>query len=167
MPSTKPRIWSYIDPLNHARLQALAKRPGSNESQVVNNALSAFFAQEHEVKRDAALIRRLDRMTRQSEVLKRNQIIAAEAFALFMRYFLTVIPPVPDKDKAAAQAQGSARFERYIQSLQTVLADGETVLFAALEDIMVDETAFFTKDELMRLNETVPENRPERERSDA
>jgi hypothetical protein len=160
MPSTKPRIWAYVDPLNHARLKALAARPGSNGSDVINNALSAFFAQEHEVKRDAALIRRLDRMTRQAEGLKRNQIIAAEAFALFMRYFLTVIPPVPDKDKAAAQAQGAARFERYIESLQSVLADGETVLFAALEDVMLDETAFFTKDELMRLHEPAPARDP-------
>ena len=128
MPSTKPRIWSYIDPINHARLKALAKRPGSNESQIVNDALTAFFMGEHEVKRDAALIRRLDRMTRQ-----------------------------------AAQAQGAARFERFIESLQTVLADGETVIFAALQDVMSDKSAFFTKDELMRLHDPAPE----REHADA
>ncbi|MEL7546105.1 MAG: CopG family transcriptional regulator [Pseudomonadota bacterium] len=157
MPSTKPRIWTYIDPLNHARLVALAQRPGSNVSSVVNDALSAFFAQEHEVKRDAALIRRLDRMTRQMEVLKRNQIISAEAFALFMRYFLTVIPPVPEQEKPAAQAQGAARFEKYLTSLRAVLEDGETVLFAALEDVLADETAFFTKEELARLHEPAPE----------
>ena len=167
MPSTKPRIWSYIDPINHARLKALAKRPGSNESQIVNDALTAFFMGEHEVKRDAALIRRLDRMTRQAESLNRSQVITAEAFALFVRYFLTVIPPVPDADKRAAQAQGAARFERFIESLQTVLADGETVIFAALQDVMSDESAFFTKDELMRLHETPPAPDSEREHADA
>ncbi|MEM7569761.1 MAG: CopG family transcriptional regulator [Pseudomonadota bacterium] len=157
MPSTKPRIWSYIDVDNHVRLTALARRPGNTASQVVNHALSAFFANEHEVRRDAALIRRLDRMTRQSEVLKRNQIISAEAFALFMRYFLTVIPPVPETDKAAAQAQGAGRFEKYLESLQAVLADGESVLFNALEDVMVDDSAFFTKEELMRLHQPAPD----------
>ncbi|MEM7569752.1 MAG: CopG family transcriptional regulator [Pseudomonadota bacterium] len=157
MPSTKPRIWSYIDVDNHVRLIALARRPGTNASQVVNNALSAFFAGEHEVKRDAALIRRLDRMTRQAEVLKRNQTIAAEAFALFMRYFLTVIPPVPDADKAAAQAQGAGRFEKYLESLQTILAETDAGLFATLEDRMVDDSAFFTKEELMRLHEPLPD----------
>ncbi len=157
MPSTKPKIWIYIDTDNHDRLRVQSKKPGKNVSAVVNDALSAFFAGEHEVKRDAALIRRLDRMTRQTETLKRNQIISAEAFALFVRYFLTVIPPVPDKDKAAASAQGSVRFERFIESLQTVLADGDKVLFSAMEDIMTDETAFFTKDELMKLHEPAPE----------
>lgn len=157
MPSTKPRIWIYIDPDNHSRLVVEAKKPGRNTSEIVDTALKAYFAGEHEVKRDAALIRRLDRMTRQSETLKRNQIISAEAFALFVRYFLTVIPPVPDKDKAAASAQGSVRFERFIESLQTVLADGDKVLFSAMEDIMTDETAYFTKDELMKLHEPAPE----------
>lgn len=157
MPSKKPRIGSYIDTDNYVRLKALAARPGNTESDVVNKALAAFFAGEHEVKRDGAIIRRLDRMTRQTEVLKRNQIISAEAFALFVRYFLTVIPPVPDADKKAAQAQGAARFERFLTSLQTVLADGESVLFTALEDIMTDESAFFTKEELLRLHEPRPE----------
>lgn len=156
MPSTKPRIRAYISVDNHTKLQIFAKKPGSCESKIVDDALAAFFAGEHEVKRDAALIRRLDRMTRQTEVLKRNQIIASEAFALFVRYFLTVIPPVPEADKPAASAQGMARFERYIQSLQTVLADGETILFAALEDVMADDTAFFTKEELMQLHRPKP-----------
>ncbi|MEL6362463.1 MAG: CopG family transcriptional regulator [Pseudomonadota bacterium] len=157
MPSTKPRIWTYIDDENHVRLIAMAKKPGRNTSSVVNDALTAYFAGEHEVKRDAALIRRLDRMTRASEILKRNQIIAAEAFALFVRYFLTVIPPVPDADKKAAGAQGAARFERFIESLQTILADGDRVLFTALEDVMTDDSAYFTKDELMRLHEAAPD----------
>lgn len=157
MPSSKPRITIYIDTDNHDRLTVLAKKPGFNSSVIVNNALAAFFAGEHEVKRDAALIRRLDRMTRASEVLKRNQILSSEAFALFVRYFLTVIPPVPEKDKKAASAQGAVRFERFIESLQTVLADGDRTLFRALEDIMSDESAYFTKEELMKLHEPAPQ----------
>lgn len=160
MPSRKPRIWSYIDNDNYVRLKALAARPNETESGVVNKALGAFFAGEHEVRRDAAIIRRLDRMTRQMEVLKKNQIIAAEAFALFVRYFLTVIPPVPDADKEAAQAQGAARFEKYLTSLQTILADGESVLFTAMDDVMADESAFFTEEELRRLHEPRPEKEP-------
>ena len=160
MPSTKPRLYFYADTDNHVRLTALSKKPGLSNSSIINDALAAFFAGEHEVKRDAALIRRLDRMTRQSEVLQRNQIISAEAFALFVRYFLTVIPPVPEADKASASAQGASRFERFIESLQTVLADGDPVLFNALDDIMTDESAFFTKDELMRLHEAAPDREP-------
>lgn len=157
MPSKNPRIHPYVCEENYVRLRAMAALPGRNESEVVDCALAAFFSHEIDDRRDAALIRRLDRMTRQSEVLKRNQIVSAEAFALFMRYFLTVIPPVPDADKAAAQAQGAGRFEKYLESLQAVLANGESVLFNALDDIRVDESAFFTKEELMRLHQPAPE----------
>jgi len=165
MPSSKPRLAIYFDEDNFVRLKVMSERPGEDYSGVVNKALAAFFMNEHEVKRDAALIRRLDRMTRQSETLKRNQIISAEAFALFVRYFLTVIPPVPDSDKKSAQAQGAARFERYLHSLQTVLSDGERVLFTALEDVMVDESAYFTEEELKRLHNPAPA--PSRETADA
>lgn len=157
MPSKNPRIHPYICEDNYVRLRALAARPGHNESELVDRALAAFFSHEMDDRRDAAIIRRLDRMTRQTEVLKRNQIVSAEAFALFMRYFLTVIPPVPEADKSAAQAQGAGRFEKYLESLQAVLADGESVLFSALDDIMADESAFFTKDELMQLHQPAPD----------
>ncbi|MEM6625120.1 MAG: CopG family transcriptional regulator [Pseudomonadota bacterium] len=156
MPSTNPRIRPYISPDNHVRLKALAELPGRGESEIVDKALAAFFSHEHDDKRDGALIRRLDRMTRQMEGLKRNQIIYAEAFALFMRYFLTVIPPVSEADKAAAQAQGADRYEKYLKSLRTVLADGERILFDVVDDLIVDESAFFTAEELARLHEPAP-----------
>lgn len=156
MPSKNPRIHPYISEASFVRLRALAERPGRNESEIVDKAIAAFFSRDFEDERDGALIRRLDRMTRQMEGLKRQQTVTGEAFALFVRYFLTVIPPVPDTEKAAAQAQGHARFETYLESLKTVLADGSRALMNAAEDVMADETAFFTAEELRRLHEPAP-----------
>ena len=116
MPSTNPRIHPYISEDSYIRLRALAKRPGHNESEIVDRALAAFFSLEHDDKRDAALIRRLDRMTRQFEDMKRKQIVSAEAFALFVRHYLTVIPPLSDVDKTAAQSQGQHRFAGFMES---------------------------------------------------
>ena len=157
MASTNPRIHPYLQPDVFARLQAAKVKPGQSESDIVNRALAAFFSYEHEDKRDAALIRRLDRLSRQIEGLERRQIIATEAFALFVRYFLTVIPPVAAADKKAAQAEGHARFETYLSSLQSVLEDGEPILFNRMEDRLADTSAFFTKEELARLHDPSPE----------
>lgn len=157
MPSSKPRLAIYFEDENFHHLQAVSERPGEDCSSIVNKALKAYFINEHEVQRDAALLRRLDRMTRQSSAMKREQIVFAEAFTLFVRYFLTVIPPVPEADKKSAQAQGAVRFEGYLNSLRTVLADGERILFTALDDITADESAYFSKEELMRLHEPAPE----------
>ncbi|WP_291078181.1 CopG family transcriptional regulator [Hyphomonas sp.] len=145
------------------RLQALAKLPGRSESQIVDQALAAYFSREYEDKRDGALIRRLDRIARQYEGLRRGQIISAEAFALFVRYFLTVIPPVDTAHKEAAKAQGQNRFEGFLDSLRTVLADGDKILFSAVDDILVDESAFFTAEELKRLHEPAPARPRKRE----
>src|SRR5208337_2283534 len=49
----------------------------------------------------AALARRLDRMTRQVERLERDLTISAEALALFIRFWLTITPPLPDSAQTA------------------------------------------------------------------
>lgn len=156
MASTNPRIHPYLKQDVFARLQAAKLKPGRTESDIVNRALASFFSHEHDDKRDAALIRRLDRLSRQIEGLERRQIIATEAFALFVRYFLTVIPQVSKADRKAAQAEGHARFETYLKSLQSVLHDGEPNLFDRMEDQLADESAFFTEEELTRLNDPAP-----------
>lgn len=150
--SMKPRIHPYISQDCFVRLKALCKCPGRSESEIVDKALAAYFSYEHEDKRDGAIIRRLDRMSRQMEGEKRDHLVNAEAFGLFVRYFLTVIPPVPDKDRRAAQAQGAIRYETFLESLQTILEDGDPILYAVMDDVRVDESAFFTKDELMKLH---------------
>ncbi len=156
MASTNPRIHPYLKPEVFARLQAAKVKPGRSESDIVNQALAAFFSHEHDDKRDAALIRRLDRLSRQIEGLERKQIIAAEAFALFVRYFLTVIPQVAEADKKAAQSEGHARYETYLQSLQSILEDGDPILFNRIEDRLAERSAFFTAEELARLHEPAP-----------
>lgn len=167
MPSNNPRIHPYISEDCYVRLRALAKLPGRSESQIVDQALAAYFSREYEDKRDGALIRRLDRIARQYEGVRRGQIISAEAFALFVRYFLTVIPPVEANGKEAAKAQGHKRFEGFLDSLRTVLADGDKILFSAVDDIIVDESAFFTKEELARLHQPKPKRASKKEAANA
>ena len=167
MPSTKPRIRPYIDEDVYVWLRTASLRPGKTESDIVNHALRSEMKGEFEDVRIKAMLRRLDRQTRTLEVLKRNQVINSEAFALFMRYFLTVIPAVSENEKEATQAEGHTRFATYVQSLRTVLSDGEPVLFTALEDVMVDQSAFFTAQELAALHEPAPKRVSKKEAANA
>lgn len=161
------RIHPYISHDTNDRLQAMAAKPGRSASSIVEAALLAYMSFEHDDKRDGAIIRRLDRTTRQIEGLHRKQIITAEAFALFVRYFLTVIPQVAESDRRAAQSEGHARFETYLKSLETILQDGEAILFDRLEDQLVDQSAFFTKEELSRLHQDVPNASRQKETANA
>jgi len=151
MPSNKPRVTFYVTDENYARVKALATRPGQNVSKILETALTAFFSHEREDSRDGAIIRRLDRITRQLEVNKRNMIILSETVALNARYFLMLMPEIDPDDMPAVQAMGARRYDKFMETLRKILGDGERVLHSALDDIVVGEDSFFTKEDLMRL----------------
>jgi hypothetical protein len=73
---------------------------------------------------EGALARRLDRMTRQIERLERHIDISNEALALFVRFWLTSTPPLPDAAQPAAQAKGRERYEGFVEALGRRLARG-------------------------------------------
>jgi hypothetical protein len=76
---------------------------------------------------EAALGRRLDRLTRQVERLERHVTISNEALALFVRFWLTATPPLPDTAQPAAQAKGRERYEGFVEALGRRLARGQSL----------------------------------------
>ena len=107
----KPRLNVHVADELFDKVEIAAKRPGVTKAAVVEAALMGFFSKEFDDQRDGALIRRLDRMTRQYDRLERNLGITTETLALFIRFFLTVTPPLPNADQEAARALGKERFE--------------------------------------------------------
>ena len=53
--------------------------------------------------------------------------ISNEAQALFVRFWLTVTPPLPDTAQPAAQAKGRERYEGFVEALGRRLAKGQTL----------------------------------------
>jgi hypothetical protein len=84
---------------------------------------------------EAALARRLDRLSRQVERLERHGNISNEALALFVRFWLTTTPPLPDSAQAAAQAKGRERYEGFVDALARRLARGRTLADEVSKDI--------------------------------
>lgn len=66
---------------------------------------------------EAAFSRRIDRVLRQLEKLDRNVEVGNEALALFVRFWLTANPPLPDAAVAAAHAKGRDRYEGFVEAL--------------------------------------------------
>jgi hypothetical protein len=52
--------------------------------------------------------------------------VGAEMLALFIRFWLTHTPPLPDTALPAAQARGSERFDGFVEALGRRLARGNT-----------------------------------------
>jgi hypothetical protein len=92
----------------------------------VETALASFLSPDGADRLEAALSRRLDRIVRQMERLERHAAITNETLALFVRFWLTHTPPLPDTAQAAAQAKGSERYEGFVEALGRQLARSRT-----------------------------------------
>ncbi len=144
----KPRLNVHIAHKLSEKVELIAKRPGVTKASVVEAALMGFFSKEFEDQRDGALIRRLDRLTRQFDRLERNLGITTETLALFIRFFLTVTPPLPNTDQEAARALGKERFDYFITQLGRRLAGGKNMISDVLDEITAKESDFFTREEI-------------------
>jgi predicted transcriptional regulator len=116
------------------KLADYASRKCVPQALVVETALASYLSPDGSEHLEAALSRRLDRVTRQVERLERHVAITNEALALFVRFWLTATPPLPDTAQAAAQAKGRERYEGYVEALGRRLAKGRTLLQEVLED---------------------------------
>lgn len=76
--------------------EELAAKKGVSKSSIVAAALASWLSPDAGDQREAAIAKRLDRLSRQFERLERDQTIEIETLALFVRYFLTVSTPVPE-----------------------------------------------------------------------
>ncbi|WP_299410367.1 CopG family transcriptional regulator [uncultured Roseobacter sp.] len=144
----KPRLNVHVAHELFEKVEIAAKRPDVTKAAVVEAALMGFFSKEFDDQRDGALIRRLDRLTRQYDKLERNLSITTETLALYIRFFLTVTPPLPGADQDAARALGKERFDYFITQLSRRLAGGKNMVRDVLEEINADESEFFTAREL-------------------
>ena len=144
----KPRLCVYLsDPVDQ-RLSIAARRPGASKSAITDAALASFLSLERDDQRDAAIIRRLDRLSRQLDRLARDQTIVSESLALFVRYYLTITPPLPGAEQTAARALGKERFEFFVAQLGRRLAAGKTMIRDVMEEVAPSETDFFTEAEI-------------------
>ena len=144
----KPRLNVHVSDELFDKVEIAAKRPGITKAAVVEAALLGFFSKEFDDQRDGALIRRLDRMTRQYDRLERNLLVTTETLALFIRFFLTVTPPLPNADQDAARALGKERFDYFIGQLAQRLAGGKNMIRDVLEEVSAKESDFFTQEEV-------------------
>ena len=112
--------------------------PATAPCGIVAAALASWLSPDAADQREAAMAKRLDRLSRQFERLERDQSIQIETLALFVRYFLTVSTPVPEAHQDAARAQGKARFAQFIEQLGRHLLRGHSLVRELVEEIQPD-----------------------------
>ena len=122
-----------------AQLADYAGRRRVPQALVVETALTSHLSPDNSERMEAALGRRLDRLTRQVERLERHVTISNEALALFVRFWLTVTPPLPDTAQPAAQAKGRERYDGFVEALGRRLAKAQSLAQEISQDVNLNE----------------------------
>ena len=143
---SRARLNIFLEPDHARRLAQLAGMKGVSKSAIIAAALSSYLSPDGGDRREAAIAKRLDKLTRQFDRLERDQTILIETVALFVRYTLTVNAPIPAAHQDAARAQGRARFQQFVDQLARHLQKGRSLVKAVHEEIFPDHGAFFGLD---------------------
>ncbi|WP_231468277.1 CopG family transcriptional regulator [Novosphingobium sp. CECT 9465] len=111
----KRSIRLSADLARHLADHASARRV--SQAAVIEAALSSHLSPDGPERLEAAFARRLDRLGRQLDRLQWHVELSNETLALFIRFWLTTTPPLPDAALKAAQASGKERWERFVETL--------------------------------------------------
>ena len=131
----RDRMNVYFPPELLKQISELADRKKLSRSAIVEAAVASFLSPDGADRREAAFTRRLDRLSRQMQRLERDVGLTAESLAPFIRFWLTITPPLPNDAQAAAQAKGRERFEGFVEALGRRLQKGQRFLREIPEDI--------------------------------
>jgi predicted transcriptional regulator len=130
-----------LPPELSSRLADYAARKRVSQAVVVEAALASFLSPDGSERLEAAIGRRLDRQGRQLERLERHIEISNEAVALFVRFWLTTTPPLPDTALAAAQASGRERYQGFVEALGRRIEKGQSLARELADDVRPGEAA--------------------------
>lgn len=136
-PDKKARLSVYLDPDLMRLLADFADRRGQSRSLIAEAAIASFLSPDADERQEAALAKRLDRIDRNLQRLERDMGIANEAFAVFIRAWLTATAPLPETAQAAARAKGGERYDKFMEALGRRLAKGPRLRQEVPEDVRI------------------------------
>ncbi len=123
-------------PANIARrLADHASTRRTTQAAIIEAALESFLSPDAAERLEAALARRLDRLTRDLGRLEWHVELSNETLALFVRNWLNATPSVPDSAAQATRAQGRERWERFVDTLNRRMELGPRFRNEIAEDV--------------------------------
>jgi hypothetical protein len=125
---TRTKHTFRLPPALASQLAEYATRKRTSQAGIVEAALTSFLSPDGAERMEAAFSRRMDGVLHQLERLDRNIEVGNEALALFVRFWLTANPPLPDTAIPAAQAKGKERYDAFVEALARRLDTGHRLI---------------------------------------
>ena len=117
------------------RLNDLADRRRLSRSAVAEAAIASFLSPDAAERQEAAMTKRLDQIDRRLNRMERDLGISVETLAVFVRFWLTTTPQLPEPAQAAARAQSGKRYDAFVAALGRRLAQGPKLRSEIPEDV--------------------------------
>lgn len=131
----KSPVSVYLDPEIMAMLAEFAARRGQSRSMIAEAAIASFLSPDADERREAAIVKRLDQIDWRISRLERDVGISVETLAVFVRFWLTSTPALPEPAAQAARAKASERYEAFVRALGRRLAAGPQLRQEISEDV--------------------------------
>ncbi|EHS53190.1 hypothetical protein PDO_1153 [Rhizobium sp. PDO1-076] len=131
----KQRLSVYLDPDVMKALVVYAARRDQSLSLIAEAGIASFLSPDAAERQEAATTKRLDQLDRRMTRMERDLGIAVETLAVFVRFWLTTTPALPEPAAQAARAKSSERYEAFVTALGRRLAKGPKLRQEVSEDI--------------------------------
>ncbi|MGY4364096.1 putative transcriptional regulator [Bradyrhizobium sp. LB1.3] len=131
----KQRLSVYLEPDVMKALSAHAARRGHSMSLVAEAGIASFLSPDAAERQEAAITKRLDQIDRRMTRVERDVGISVETLAVFVRFWLTTTPALPEPAAQAARAKAGERYEAFVAALGRRLATGPKLRQEISEDI--------------------------------
>ncbi|EIM72240.1 helix-turn-helix domain-containing protein [Nitratireductor aquibiodomus RA22] len=136
----KTQISVYLDSDIMAMLADYAARREQSQSMIAEAAIASFLSPDDAERREAVLAKRLDQIDRRMTRLERDVGISIETLAVFIRFWLTTTPALPEPAAQAARAKAAERYEAFVTALGRRLAKGPKLRQEISEEVSAQET---------------------------
>ena len=136
----------YLSEALSHQLAISAETHRVSKSAILERALTQYFALASSTTSNSLPTLHQEQTTRSLRHIERDLAITSELTATFMRYFLTITPPLPTSEHAAARAIGQLRYQQMFEEIAKQLRTDRSLIARVMATI-VDEQ-----------NETHPDN---------
>lgn len=140
---SKKRYTLYLSRPLARQFDLIARQRHGGKSALVEEALRASLAPEQHPGVEEVLARRLDDLSKSVATIRRDVAIATETLALFVRYYLTITPPLPQSEQEPARLLGRERFQVFVAQIGRRLAGDQRLVSEVLETIAINEPDLF------------------------
>jgi hypothetical protein len=140
---SKKRYTLYLSRPLARQFDLIARQRHGGKSALVEEALRANLEPERHPGVEEVLARRLDDLSKSVASIRRDVAIATETLALFVRYYLTITPPLPQSEQEPARLLGRERFQVFVAQIGRRLAGDQRLVSEVLETIAANEPDLF------------------------